>query len=189
MSQNALIEKIKAEVASDIAQIKESREAELAKIKHETELALEAKRTTQEASLEKELTHLELVATAKAKQTGNIAVQVAKRTAIDELFSELVETVSQQPADGYIKTFTAHAKRILPAQINTISVQAPKMRLSETESILKELGITANITPNDSFGAGFIVHTVDGVYDITLNRMIEEKRPELEMEIINTVLA
>lgn len=189
MSQNALIEKIKAEVASDVAQIKESREAELAKIQHETELALEAKRTAQQASLEKELAHLELVAIAKAKQTGNIAVQVAKRTAIDALFSELVETLAQQPADGYVKTFAAHATRILPPNISAISVQAPKNRLAETESILKELGITATVTPNDAIGAGLIVYTADGVYDVTLNRIIEEKRPELEMEIVNTVMA
>ncbi len=78
---------------------------------------------------------------------------------------------------------------IVPKDIQVEHVHAPKKRKEETIKILKKVGLSADVKIDGSFEAGLVVKAKDGVYDITLERLMNEKRDELEMIVVNKVEA
>ena len=189
MSENALIQKIKDDALAVVAEIKAAAQAEVAGVVRETEAALALLKTDHEASLQKKKEHLELVAVSRARQTGNIALQQAKRNQIDGLFAEVMSDLEGSSAEDYVSRFEKHAISIVPKDVVVTDIYAPTNRVSETETILKNLGLTGEVTTQTNLKAGFLVHTTDGVYDVTLERLMNEKRSEIEMEVVRTVLS
>jgi hypothetical protein len=53
---------------------------------------------------------------------------------------------------------------------------------------MKKQGRSVAVTADNSLTAGFVLHTEDGVYDVTLERIINEKRPQIEMEVVQNVM-
>ncbi|MCB9812694.1 hypothetical protein H6778_03490 [Candidatus Nomurabacteria bacterium] len=189
MSHNTLLEKIQTDVAAEIDAIKAAGAAEVAKIEAETEQAIQTLRVTHTVALEKELAQQELVVISKAKQAGKIALQSAKRAEIDDLFVTIEKELAGQAAEGYVHLFSKYASSIIPAGVVVTKVVAPESRVSETAEILKAAGVVAEVTPDARIGAGFILYTADGVYDVTLARIMSEARVEIEMEVVQTVMA
>lgn len=187
MSQNTLLEKIKADAEAEVAIIKQAGQAQVEAISRETERQLAEMCATHKAALEKKMAQFELVAVAKAGQEGRIALQRAKRAEIDALFNEVSEELIAQPADQYVAYFAKLAASILPKSIAVVGVVAPATRITETKDILTLLGYSAEISTDNRLKAGFVLNTIDGVYDVTLDRLISERRAELEMEIVKKV--
>lgn len=185
MSQNTLIEKIKNDAASAVEEIKTQGVAEIESIKQATETEIAELRKAHEASLEKKKAQLELVAVSKAKQAGNIAVQTAKREQIDAIFAAVTTELADQGTDEYVSFFSAFVADIVPKEVEVTVVQAPKNRVEETEKILKTVGLTGTVESGAGITAGLVITAKDGVYDITLERLITERRAELEMIIVN----
>jgi vacuolar-type H+-ATPase subunit E/Vma4 len=188
MSHNTLLERIRTDAAEEVEKIQHAGEAEVAAIVRETERQLEAKRTAHHAVLTKELAQRELVTVSKAKQEAKIAVQRAKREEIDALFVAVSQLITEKPAAEYVAFFTKYAATIVPKTVTVTSVEAPTARVRETEEAVKAIGLTGTVVANDKIKAGFVVEAADGVYDVTLERLLAEKRAELEMEIIKKVL-
>lgn len=187
MSQNMLIEKIKQEAAATVADIKSTGAIEVESIQLETKAAIVKLTEAHTIALNKKLAKIELVAVSRAKQEGKIAVQRAKREQIDTLFSEVRAEIENQSAEEYVAFFQKRAVEIMPKSVKVTSIQAPAARQSETKKILESLGLVGDLVADSAIEAGFIAHTNDGVYDITLDRLMNEKRAELEMEVINKV--
>ena len=189
MSQNTLIEKIRSDAAAEVAKIKADGQAEVEAIQRETEAEVKALTEKHTVALNKKKEQLELVAISRAKQTGNIAVQQAKRDQIDELFITVTNELTKQVADEYVVFFVKHAKAVLPKEVNVTAVQAPASRQEETSKILAQLGLSGPVEASSDIKSGLVVVAEDGVYDITLGRLISEKRAELEMMVVNKVAA
>lgn len=189
MSQNSLIEKIKNDAAKAVEEIKAQGAADIESIKQATETEVAELKKTHDANLEKKKAHMELVAVSKAKQAGNIAVQTAKREQINSIFSAVSEELAGQEADAYVKFFTKFVKESVPEKAEVTKVLAPKSRIEETEKVLKEAGLTGDVKADNSITAGLVVATKDGVYDVTLERLMNDRRAELEMVIANQVEA
>ncbi|MBP6881413.1 MAG: V-type ATP synthase subunit E [Candidatus Pacebacteria bacterium] len=188
MSHNTLLERIRTDAAAEVEKIQQAGQAELAAVVSETERQLGVKRAAHHAVLKKELAQRELVAISKAKQEAKIAVQRAKREEVDALFAAVAESITQRPTAEYVAFFTKYAATIVPKSVIVKSVQAPAARLSETDEVLKKIGLSVTSVANDKLKAGFIIEATDGVYDVTLERLLAEKRAELEMEVIKKVL-
>lgn len=186
MSEHPLIKKIIADSEVQIAQLNADADAELAMIASDAETKISNARSAAAAQLEKEKQQLLLVAKSKAKQTSNIALQTAKRKQIDLVFSEVFKDLTQQSDSDYIAFFTKHALALLPKKVEAIKVEAPENRLSETAKILEAAGVKTVPVPG-KVTAGFIVHTNDGVYDVSFDRLFTEKRAELEMAIVGKI--
>ena len=189
MSENTLVEKIKQEAAATVADIQAAGEAKVEAIKRETDAAVTALTTTKEAELAKRKAHLELVTLAKAKQAGKIAVQEAKRTQVDAVFAEVTAEILALDAAAYAAFFAKQAAAIVGKNVEVVSVEAPATRVAETEAILKEAGLTGSIVENAKLQAGLVVVAKDGVYDVTLGRLMSDVRAEVEMEITRKVMA
>jgi vacuolar-type H+-ATPase subunit E/Vma4 len=187
MSQNTLIEKIKHDADQTVTAIKAQGASDIENIKRAAETELAELKTTYETELAKKKAQLELVAISKAKQAGNIAVQMAKREQIDALFDAVADELAHQPTAEYVQCFTSFVQSIVPAQTEAIRIIAPKERTVETATILSNAGLSGTVHNDAEFTAGLIVEARDGVYDITLERLLKEKRPELEMMIVNRV--
>ncbi|MFT7644933.1 MAG: vacuolar-type H+-ATPase subunit E/Vma4 [Candidatus Paceibacteria bacterium] len=189
MSQNTLIEKITNDATSIIAEIKSTGATEVENIQREIEAEVAELSKVHAVALEKTKTQMELVAVSKAKQAGNIAVQTAKRTKIDSVFNAVATDLEGQSTDEYIAFFVKYSTKIVPKGVEVDYVHAPAKRKEETEKILEEAGLSGEVKIDPAIKAGLVLHTKDGVYDITLARLMNEKRPELEMIVVNQVMA
>ena len=187
MSQNSLIEKIKDDAAKAVEEIKTAGSAEVEKIQREIEAEVVELQKSHRANLEKTKKQMELVALSKAKQSGSIAVQSAKRAQIDSIFSSVIDDLQNQDAAAYVAFFSGYVKEIVPAGVEVKSVSAPKARLAETEEIIKTAGLAGTVNAESAIKAGLVIYTSDGVYDVTLARLMNERRNELEMIIVNAV--
>jgi vacuolar-type H+-ATPase subunit E/Vma4 len=188
MSQTSLIEKIKQDAAQVVAEIEAASAAEIETITQETNAVVAATEAANKAALEKHLAHLELVAISKAKQAGNIAFQSAKRAEIDALFAELQKEIIEMDETSYVAFVTAVATSILPEKIVVEKILAPASRTTETEKVLKTVHLDGDIAAAP-ITAGLIVHAKDGVYDASIDRLITERRPELEIKLMKLIEA
>ena len=189
MSQNTLIEKINTDAAKAVEEIKTQGAAQVAAIVSEIEAEVAELVKTYGVSLEKAKNQMELVAVSRAKQSGNIAVQSAKRTQIDAIFSEVTKSLEEQDSDKYVAFFLKYVSEIVPKDAEVEHVHAPAKRKEETEKILAQTGLTGEVKTDAAFKAGLVVRTKDGVYDATLSRLMNERRDELEMVVVNKVMA
>lgn len=187
MSQNSLIEKIKKDAATTVAEIKANTATEVESIQREIEAGVAKLKKEHESALEKEKSHMELVAVSKAKQSGNIALQRAKREQIDAIFSAVANDLQDQPSGEYVAFFQKYADEIMPDKVEVDCIHAPKGKEEETKDLMKALKLDGDVKSDTSIKAGMVVYAKDGVYDITLERLMNEKRAELEMVVVNTV--
>ena len=187
MSEHTLIDKIKADAAKEVSAIKEAGAAEVAAIERATEGVLEAKRAAHKIALDKKLAQLELVAVSKAKQASKIALQSAKRAEIDSLFTEVATELSKLSREDYVTLFTKYATEIIPEGVAAVAVHTPADRQEETAAVLKARGVSCDLAVDPKISAGFVLSTKDGVYDVTLARIMGEARAELEMDVVSKV--
>lgn len=189
MSQNSLIEKIKHDAAQAVEEIKSAGLTSLESIQREIEAEVAELGKIHAAALEKTKSQMELVAISKAKQAGNIAIQSAKRTQIDAILLAVLTDLETQDSVSYVSFFVKHGGEIIPKGVVVNHIHAPVNRVSETEEILKSLGLSGEVKTDPAIKAGFVLHAQDGVYDVTLARLMNERRNDLEMTIVNTVKA
>lgn len=187
MSDVTLIEKIKQDAAAEVAAIKAEGDAKVEAVRRETDAAMAARKEAHATALQKQLSQIELVAVSKAKQSAKIALQSAKREEINALFATVAEELATAPTAEYVAFFAAYAKTIVPAGITAVRATAPAARTAETAEILQQLGLTAEVVADTRLTAGLMITAADGVYDVTLTRLMNEKRAELEMEIVKQV--
>lgn len=189
MSENTLLAKITADAETAVAEIKAAGEKEVQLIQQQTEAQLKELREAQRMAQQKRSEHLELVALSRAKQEGSIALQTAKRKQIDTLFDELHTELIEQPAAAYVTFFAKRAKLVLGDDVVTgVSVEMPPNREAETKQILETLGLSGTLTATSTITAGFMLYTDAGVYDVTLERLLTDRRSELEMAMVNHVM-
>lgn len=189
MSEITLIEKIEQDAATAVAEINAAGESVVKDIQRETQAEIDGLNEVHSVQLKKQKEHLELVAVSRAKQAGNIAVQQIKRDQIEALFIELEEELVNQSPEEYVSFFQKQAETLVDKGVKVVSVQAPENRQSETAKVLAALGLTGEVVVGASIRAGFIVFAEEGVFDVTLDRLIKERRAELEMVIIKKVMA
>lgn len=187
MSESTLVDKIQFEATTEIEALKKSAQAELALLQEQTEQQLGAMRAAHEATKAKTLSQLELVAVSKAKQAGKIALQQAKRKQMDELFTAVVADLAKLPATEYVSFFARHLATAVPPETVVQTTHAPASRLEETKQILAGQGLTGTVVADERLTAGLMLHATDGVYDVTLERIVSDKRAALEMEVMNAL--
>jgi len=189
MSENTLVAKIKADTDAQVAEIQATNKVEVAAIEQETADKLSALKEAHEVAVKKQHDQLELVAISRAKQSGKIASQQAKRNQINSIFAEVKADLIAQSSDTYVAYFAKQVVVSVPKDIVVTSVLAPANREAETKQILEQCGITGVVTANAGIKAGLLIKTAEGVYDITLDRLINEQQAELEMEMVAKVMA
>jgi len=189
MSENTLIEKITADADAEVEVVKAQAESDAAVVVRETEDKIVALQADAAVLLEKKKKQMELVTTSRAKQAGNIALQNAKRTQIDSIFTSVFDEMVQQSTGDYVAFYTAKATEQLPKDVTAVKVQAPASRLEETATILSSLQLDVTVESSNQLSAGLILFSQDGVYDISFDRLFAEKRAELEMVIANELVS
>lgn len=189
-SDNVLVQKIQTETQARVDEQKATADAAVADIARETQKHIEHLQAEAKIQLKKKQEQLELVGVSKAKQAANIALQTAKRKAVDTAFASAFAELVALSSEEYVRFFTKHAIEILPKGSQITKVSAPANRVTETASLLKEVtGNEQEVTSVPTMKAGLIVETADGVYDITLERIVSEKRAALEIEVVKEVMA
>lgn len=183
-----LTEKIIKDAEATAAKIAAGAQAEVSAIERETEGELAALRDVHTARLEKEKAHRERVALSKARQAGKIAVQQAKRDAIDAVFAEAARSIAAAEKSEYVAFFTALGQSLVPNDLGAATVRGPQHRETETAEIATALGLTPTFVAAP-IQAGLMVETDSGVYDVTLERLLNERRADLEVEILRSITA
>lgn len=188
MSHNTLLEKIEADVKEAIAEIEAKQASAVSVIERETEAKIDSLKSAHKAQLDKTLAHKELVAVSRAKQAANIAVQQAKRDCINTIIADVQAEIAKLPSNEYVEFYSAQLKSAVGEEtVDVVQVISAAGRTEEAEKILKTIHAKADIIEDTSVSGGIILHTKHGVYDITLNRLIAEKRALMEMDIVRAL--
>jgi len=189
-SDNVLIQKITTDTQSRVDEVHTQAKAEVADIERETKKHIAALQTDAAGQLKKKQSQQELVGASKARQAANIALQTAKRTAVNAAFTAAFTELSALSADEYVAFFTKHVTAIVPQGSNVTRVLAPANRVDESKAIAKlALALEVEIAPIASTKAGLVIETADGVFDVTLERLMSEKRSALEIDVVNEVIS
>ncbi len=188
MSNNTLVAKIKANAEEQIVKIKSVSDAAVVAVETETKSKVDALTLERTAVLEKQKQHIELVEVSKAKQLGNIKLQQAKRDQIDAVFSEVEADLVSQDSVTYVNYFTKLAKEQLPGKLEVKVVRTAKNRTEEAKDILKAVGVSGEVEADSAIKAGLVVYGSDGVYDLTLERLMRERKAVIEMELVQKVI-
>jgi len=189
-SDNVLVQKIAADTQSRVDEVHALAKAEVADIERETKKQIAVLQSEATRQLKKKQNQLAVVGASKARQAANIALQTAKRIAINDAFATAFAELSAMSADEYVAFFTKHIATILPSGSEVVKVLAPASRIDESKTIMKSaLAVETDITPSVNIKAGLVIETVDGVFDVTLERLMSEKRSTLEIEVVREVMS
>lgn len=181
----SLLEKIKADAAVACAEIAKESDALVAKIKTRTEGELADIQALASIKLEKAKEQRTLVVTSKAKQAHNLAVQRAKREALDGVFDEAFAVLCQQSPEEYIAQYSALWQSSVPDTVAVLRVMAPVGKETETAKLLQNMSVTIEPTFVKTITAGVVVTTDKGVFDLTLDRRFSDAKPMLEMQVMD----
>lgn len=188
MSQSTLIKKIKADAMETVAEIKTAGVSQVEAVQRETDNAIAVLKQEYEGALKKKLDNMELVSLSKAKQEARMTIQNTKRNQVNKLFSEVTTKYIELPSEEYIAFFKKHLNESFPSNVKIISVSAPTKRTAETKEIVKDFGYEGEISSDAQFEAGLVVKAEDGVYDITLERMMSDKKADFETRIMQEIV-
>lgn len=189
MSENTLINKIAADSDVEVSKIKADVETELSAIKRDTDSKLATLEAEAKARLQKLKQQIELVETSKAKQAQNIAIQKAKREKVDEIFDAVAAEFVAMSDKEYVDFFVRKGSELVPKDIKVTAVETPAGKTEEAKDILEALGLKADLTESTNLSAGLIIHAEDGVYDLSFDRMFQEKKGALEIEVVKQVMS
>jgi vacuolar-type H+-ATPase subunit E/Vma4 len=189
-SENVLVQKIAADTQSRIDEVQAHAKAEVADIERVTHQQVDALQAEAKTQLKKKQQQQELVAVSKARQAANIALQTAKRTAVDSAFTTAFTELAELSSAEYVAFFSKQAGHIVPKGSVVQKVSAPANRMDETKEIVKTISDSeVEINSVSSIKAGFILETTEGVFDVTLERLMGEKRSTLEIDVVNEVMS
>jgi vacuolar-type H+-ATPase subunit E/Vma4 len=183
MSATSIIERIKTETARKVDEVTLRTNEQIEKINQKAEMEIQRLHDLSQDEVAKRQQQIEIVAAAKATQMAQKITQQAQRTALDSAFSDVVQSVVSTSGDDYITFFQSHARQQLPENIEIARVDIPQNREEETRKIVS-IPDTASITINPHIKAGMIVYTTRGVFDLSLERMLEQVKTSLEMQIV-----
>jgi vacuolar-type H+-ATPase subunit E/Vma4 len=183
MSAISIIERIKSETARKVDEVTLQANSQVEHIRKNTELEIQRLHDLSQSEVVKRQQQIEIVAAAKATQMAQKITQQAQRTALDRAFYDVVQSVVSMSSDDYIAFFQSHATQQLPENIEITRVDIPQNREEETRKIIN-IPSTATVTTNPQIKAGMIVYTTLGVFDISLERMLEQVKTSLEMQIV-----
>lgn len=187
MSEDILIKKIQEEADAAVEAIQRESIAMIADVEAQTAQGKSAAESDMTAALTKDKAHLETATLAKARQAASISVQTAKRAGVDAVFAAVRTDIVEAPTPEYIAFFEKTASSVVPAKVSG-TAYSPKNRVEETKHILSTVGVDATVEADADVVAGFVLDTPEGVFDATLDRVISDARPRLEMEVIKKAL-
>lgn len=178
------LENITTKIKHDAETRAEEIRAEAAKRKAtlEAETVTAQKTLQQEASraLDKKKQQRKAVRLSSAKQDQHIAMQEAKRTALNKVLEDAYQQFVNAPAEQYVAFVRKYAEtqNLQPDSIQ--SVVAPTTRKVETEQILTSLGVSAAIEYSDQLTAGLIFQGDEYAIDLSFDRLYHDATPALE---------
>lgn len=181
---NTLLEKIASETQTLVSSLKQQSAAEVADIEAQTKRMIAELRDAAAHTLTKKKQHIERVLLAKAEQAAIMQLQVAKRESVNKLFSQVEENLHAEPSAQYIDRYQAKIKAVLATGETVTLVQGPVGRETETAAIMAACGINASSVFTSGITSGVIVTTDAGVYDMSLDRLLTDVRPELEIKLV-----
>lgn len=187
MSDNSLLQKINLDTEVSVRTVQEECSATLAAIQRETDTALSQMRTQSALEIEKEKAHLHMVSMSQAKQKAHISLQRARREEVNAIFAEATRRVVELSDEDYVDFFFEKVHTVLPKGARVERVDAPVGRGKATQTLLKKCHLDGDVTEVATLTAGLIVTCDDGVYDITLARILGDRQVDIEMLIARQI--
>ena len=162
MSVENIIKKIHSDNELRIANILEDTKRQIESIEEKSKRELADLESQYKNQTDAAVSKLQLVISSKAKQTGQLLVQQAKRDAVNSVKDLFRERILTLPAKEYQDYFKKRCEVVLKdISLNDINtIKAPKTREEETKMVLSELGYSGQVEYTN-IGSGFILITAD----------------------------
>jgi vacuolar-type H+-ATPase subunit E/Vma4 len=181
MSLTDLTEKILADAKARAEGITNDAKARAQAIQQETSEKLVEKRSIFQDSLERILADNSRQVQASARQEVKLMQETAKRALVNKVFDEALSQLRESRSDVYV-SHMASLMATLPAE-TAGKVRAPENRVAEISEALKRSGLSLPISPDPALTSGCIIEGTDFEVDLTLEKVIAERRVALEVQV------
>lgn len=183
MSLQEITNKIKVEAETEAGLIIAKANEEVSIINEKTRKQVADIEAETEAGLNKAKLQRESVVTSLGKQKTSLAKQEVKRRLLDMVYDEAFGQLVNLPAEDYVSILTKKYSQIISSDVALSHILAPKNRLSETETIAKNLGWSAEIKSDDKLKGGCVLVGENFEFNLSLEKMFAEDRLSSETEI------
>jgi len=116
------------------------------------------------------------------KHNEDIITESSKRKAIEEVFTKALSSLNSLSKDDYVKIIKSKLEK-LPKDTSYVKCVTPDGRKDETLAVLEDAGLDMEIETTDAFEGGCIVVANDSEFDFRFERLLGDKKKELEMDV------
>lgn len=179
MALTDITRKIKDDAAHEARKITDTAEKKAAEISASTEEIAEGIRNEYGKELAKVLAENERRVISTAKQEVKHNTDQAKRELLDRVFEDALGAIAlDEKKHGIL------AERLMTTLPQDISgtIYAPKAYVTQITTLVKKHGLALSVEPSSDFTGGFIIHGKDFEYNFTFEKLIADKKEELEIE-------
>jgi len=118
-----------------------------------------------------------------AQSRARAELQKEKRNLVEEVFSKAIEEIKTLPSTQY-EELIAQACSGISGDMEAV-VYAPKGKKKEIENALKKAGLSFVVNEDAHVSSGCRIVSANAEYDLTFERMIADKREEMEIMVAN----
>jgi V/A-type H+-transporting ATPase subunit E len=176
-----LTTKILDEAKKRAAEIKADSSEKTAEIEHETASQVVTLTETATAQTDKLLADNERRVISTAQQEAKMELDRAKRESLETVFSAAKKELAGLDGAKY-EAFVAKLLGTLPKDVTGTLLTSPK-REKETQTALTAAGLSLTLATDDSLEGGFLVRGDDFEYNYTFEKILADKKSELEIGV------
>lgn len=148
---------------------------------NETEKLASSKRESFEKTLEERLAQNTEKVTRHAQREAKNLIDKTKRTVLDTVFTESLESLKKASDDAYEKILLSLFDT-LPEEKGGILYTKPE-RVSITKKALDKKGLPYPVEEDANIQDGFVIKGDTFEYDGTFTKLLTEKKRQLEVEV------
>ena len=183
MSVQSITDKIIADAQKEATAVRVEAEERVKQIEQETKRAVAQLEAESKAVLQKEQVHVRSVTRSLVKQANMVKLQREKRHQLDVVYNKAYERLCHLDSDAYTHFWSTVLREAAITPEAVSNVLAPEKRQTETQALLAQFGITAEIAFVPDMIGGLIVNCADRQYNLSVERVFPDLVAKREMEI------
>ena len=187
MSISEITDKILLNASQDRKNILKGAEVQIQKTEKEAESKLKEQKTEYENETQKILESNKQKVALGAKKEAKKMIEKVRHDAYNKVFELSLQQLRLLNDNEYKKILISFFQT-LPQNVNGIIYSPPK-RINITEEAAKESRIQCAVKEDDSVKGGFILKAEQFEYNLTFEKLINDTRSNLEIDVVKKIFA
>lgn len=187
MSISEITDKILLNASQDRENILKGAEVQIQKTEHGSETKLKEQKTKYKNETRKILESNKQKVTLGAKKEAKKIIEKSKHDVYNKVFERSLQQLRLLDDNRYKKILTSFFQA-LPQNVSGV-IYSPINRVEITEEAARESGVQCKIKGDSSIKGGFVLKAEKFEYNFTFEKLINDSRNNLEIDIVKKIFA